>query len=303
MEESAEIVEVIEEETELSPTHTGLVTQEISQNRQSSEDMLWLAENIESLVAAKKKITTTILKMALPGDWVSFSSDNDQNGTASLGYAGAMRIAETCGISFLDRKVKKITGTDKDGEWFRYEAEVTCTRGSRQVRTWGRAGSRDVFFGKADGKWKDISQINDGNCHIAAIRGALKEGVKILLGMPNFPIKDLLQMGVNIDFTKGHSFKSKSTEKNNIGQTAENEALVRAKMRDMLFELSAEDQKKAGDILEAMSSFEGNDGLVKGKRILDYLKGSWLLSTYAKIKAEYKKKFGKDYVYQPELVK
>ena len=298
----ADAVEVVEEETELAPTHTGLIVEDMPQSKKSAEDILWLAENIEALVTAKKKIVTAMLKMAVPGDWVSFSSDSDPDGSASLGYDGAMRIAEPCGISFIDRKVKKIIGRDKEGEWYRYESEVTCIRGGRQVRTWGRAGSRDVFFGKADGKWKDLSDINEGNVKMAAIHSSMKEGVRILLGITSFPVKDLIQMGVNVDFTKGYKFKSKDGgdgAKNPISQ--ETEQAVREKMRAMLMELNDDEQKKCADMLEALSAFQGNDGPVKGKRILDYLKGSWLMSTYSKVKAAYKEKFKREYAVQAEL--
>lgn len=297
----ADVVEVVEEETELAPTHTGLVVHELPHSRQSAEEMLWLAENIESLVTAKKKIMVAMLKMAVPGDWVSFSSDKDPDGgTASLGYDGAMRIAEPAGISFVDRKVKKIIGRDKEGEWYRYECEVTCIRGTRQARTWGRAGTRDVFFGKADDKWKDLSEVNEGNVKMAAIHGAMKEGVKVLLGIPNFPVKDLINLNVNVDFTRGHKFKSKSDD-GKPAASAEDEALVRTKLRAMLMEIHGDDQKKAADALEALSSFQGSDGPVKGKRLVDYLKGGWLMSTYSKVKVSYKEKFGKEYVPQAEL--
>src|SRR3990167_369437 len=300
--EQAEEVEVIEEQVELDPSQTGMIKVE-SQDRKSAEDIFWLAENIDRMVDARNKIVTAMLKLAKPGDWVSFSSAEDKDGTASLGYAGAIRISSNAGISFLDRKIKKIIGRDKIGEWYRYECEVTCIFRNTQVRTWGRAGSRDAFFGRANKVWKDLSEINEGNCKMAAIHGAMKEGVKVLLGIPSFPIKELMAMGLNIDFTKGHEFAkpTASGETTNPIINAETEANIRAKLWDILCLIAEDDENLAQNMLQEFSSFQGKDGPVKGKRDVAYLKGGWLTSTYGKAKTAYQSRFGKPYAPQAEL--
>lgn len=296
-------VEVVEEDVELSPTESGLVGASGDSDKRYAEDMFWLADNIDKLVEARNRVVSSMLKLAKPGDWISFSSDIDPDGTASLGYPGAMRIGSNAGFSYMDRKVKKIIGRDKIGEWYRYEAEVTCIFRGHQVRTWGRASTRDSFFGKTGDRWRDLSEINEGNVKMAAIHGAMKEGVKVLLGIPSFPVKELIQMGVTVDFTKGHHFKGRNSADgaNKPPISPETEAIVRAKVRAMLMELNDANLKAASDMLESLSGFEGKDGPVAGKRHLDYLKGTWLTATYGKVKAAYREKFGKDFIQEAEL--
>jgi len=175
--------------------------------QQRPEDILWLADNIEKIVTAHNKIRTALLHFTKSGDWVIFSKDGKEP-TAELGAAGCFRISSTFGISFLNGKVALLRGRDNIGEWIRYEAEYDCTFRGAVVRTFGRCGSRTPFFGKKGGEWRDPSELDMGNMKIAAIRGAMKEGVKVLLGLHHFPIEDLRAAGVRFHSEKGHDFKS-----------------------------------------------------------------------------------------------
>lgn len=291
---------IVEEDYELAPTETGV----IATPQSNPNDILWLAENIEALVEARNKINTAFLRLAKPGDWVTFSSDNDPLGTAELGFAGAFRIASNVGVSWVDRKMRKVQGRDKLGEWYRWEAETTCIFRGNQVRTWGRAGTRDSFFGKigakkdASGKvveperWKELHELNEGNMKIAAIHGAMKEGVKVLLGLHHFPLADLKKSGVLIDSTKGHSFKGRVDNPDSF----EDEQKHRAELRAICLELGEGDIKKAADHLEILSTWEKDGERHQGKRGVDYLKGVQLRIVRGKAQDEYRKKFGKDFV-------
>lgn len=203
MSEKPEVTtEVIDEaEVETLPEATGLVAGALK-----IDDQLALAENIEKLVGAQNKIRMALLRLAQSGDWVLFG-DGDK-AKAELNFAGAMRIGSTLGVSFLNWSAEKETGTDEKGSWYRWNCECDAVFRGRTVRVYGRASSRDKFFGKAHGEYKELHDIDEGNIRQAARRGAMKEGVKVLFGMHHMDPSELEKYGVKMERASGVSFKS-----------------------------------------------------------------------------------------------
>ncbi len=205
--------EVIEEnEVETFPEATGVVGGALG-----IEDQLALAENIGKLVDAQNKIRMTLLRLAQSGDWVIFG--DGEKAKAELNFAGAMRIGSTLGCSFTNWSAQKETGADEKGSWYRWDYECDAVFRGRSIRVYGRAASRDKFFGKAHGEYKALADVDEGNIRQAARRGAMKEGVKVLFGMHHMDPKELEKVGIKMDSATGVSFKSAET-KSEEAQTA-----------------------------------------------------------------------------------
>jgi hypothetical protein len=166
-----------------------------------------IAKNAERMILAKQKVWNVLLKLAKPGDWTVFESQGKKK--AEIGHGGAMRYAAFLGISFTNWTSEKVTGTDEKGQWFRWDFECDCLFGGRAIRVYGRAGSRDRFFGKDHGQFKELHEINEGDIKIAARRSAMKEGVKTMLGLHHIPPDELEAAGVKMEYAGGHAFKSK----------------------------------------------------------------------------------------------
>ena len=155
-----------------------------------------IAEGIDRFVTAHKKITLAILKLAKPGDWVKFKSGEQEVGC--LNGAGAERIAAPMGISFINWSKEKKTGKDEQGDFYWWWYTCIAKLGSREIQVEGRAGSRDKLFGKKEGNWKVLSDINEGDLQTAARHNCMKEGVKVLLGIRNMPVKELEEAGIKL---------------------------------------------------------------------------------------------------------
>lgn len=197
---------------EVLPENTGV----IARNKSDVEDILFLAENIDKIVQAQNKIRMALLKLAQPGDWVTFGKDDKKK--AEIGFAGAMRIGATIGVSFIDWVAEKETGTDEKGEWYRWNYECTAIYRNRTVRVFGRASSRDKFFGKEYGEYKQLHDIDEGNIKMAARRGAMKEGVKVMFGLHHMDPKEIEKYGVKLEHAGKVEFKSKETQQNEATQ-------------------------------------------------------------------------------------
>lgn len=196
----AEVVDDTEEIDTL-PVATGVVGGGLA-----IEDQIVLAENIGKMVEAQNKIRMALLGLAQKGDWVVFG--NGENEKAELGFAGSMRIGATLGVSYTNWAAEKEVGTDEKGSWYRWNYECDAIFRGRTVRTYGRASSRDKFFGKVRGEYKALHDIDEGNIRMAARRGAMKEGIKVLFGLHHFEPDTLKKHGVRLEGAMGHEFKS-----------------------------------------------------------------------------------------------
>ena len=170
-----------------------------------------LAERIPQLEKAQKAIFGYILRIALPGDWVAFT---EQDGTkkVELSGPGAERVASQVGISFIDwKEPKKQTGTDSNGPWYSWWYECTAKFGQKRYEMiQGRAGTRDLFFGKAKGEWKNAEDVKEDDLKTAARRACIKEGVKLVLGLRRIPLDVALKMGLDVGKVKTVEFDNKA---------------------------------------------------------------------------------------------
>lgn len=190
-------LEAIIPEIETVPQAGGLIVT----SKQSVEDIQFLADNIEKIIAAHNKIRLCILKLAQPGDWSKWGD------TGEIGFAGANRIGATLGVNYSNWSAEKLTGHDDLGDWYRWEMQCDATFRSQTIRVYGRAGSRDKFFGFEHGKWKELYDTNEGNIKVAAMRAAKKEGVKDLFGLHGMDVKFLEANGIKLESAGGYTHK------------------------------------------------------------------------------------------------
>src|SRR5262245_50781718 len=184
--------EMVTEEKEVEGGESGQIVP-ISSNDQllALEEM---AKNADRMIAAKQKIWTACLKITKPGDWTVFESQGKKK--AEVGHAGAFRYAAFLGISFTNWTAEKVSDSDEKGAWYRWDFECDAVFAGRTIRVYGRAGSRDKFFGKKDGVYKELHDVNEGDIKMAARRNAMKEGVKSLMGIHHMDPTELEAAGV-----------------------------------------------------------------------------------------------------------
>lgn len=205
-------IEVSEPEIEALPEAGGLVTT----SKEGIDDLLYLADNIDKVIAAQNKIRGAIMGLAQPGDWVLFGNDKEKAGKAELGFAGAMRIASTLGVNFTNWEAKKEAERDDLGEFYRWEFEVDASYRNRTIRVYGRASSRDKLLGKVGGVYRPLHDIDEGNIKMIARRAAMKEGTKVLFGLHHMDPEYIKKFGITLVSAGGYSFKSQET---NVAET------------------------------------------------------------------------------------
>ena len=282
MADNLEVKTDVETEAEVLETGgEGSAGQAIVPQTTGGTDIVAVAERIDELVAAHNKIRSALLKLALPGDWVIFEGEKP---TAELTGAGALRIASTVGISFTNWEARKVGGKDEKGDWYRWEFECDCVFRGNTVRALGRAGSRDKFFGKSHGELKALSDISEGDIKMAARRAAMKEGVKILLGLHHIPPEVLKQIGVPLVSARNIAFQKTPPQAEQVEKEE--------KMRQEIVEWAKEiDMKNYLSIIALYSTFTKTDPQNPQNPPKEYstqdvkrLTGKWLNYTHHRIK-------------------
>ena len=175
------------------------------------QTIIRLAQHTEELGKAIDKLRRFVLGRALQGDWVRFASEG-KPGFLELSGAGSFRIASVLGISWTNWKSWKEQGTDSKGEWITHWYQCDVSFGGRKIEgVQGRAGSRDKFFGyTSESGWKELPDVRETDIQVAARRNAMKEGVKLMLGLLHIPEEAAASLGLPSHVIRGHTFGGKN---------------------------------------------------------------------------------------------
>jgi len=171
------------------------------------QSIIHLAQHADELGRAFDKLRKFVLARALPGDWVRFGT-KDKPGFLELTGAGSFRIASVLGISWTNWKSWKEQGTDSKGDWFTWWYQCDTLFQGRVIEcVQGRAGSRDKFFGyTSEAGWKELPDVKETDIQVAARRNAMKEGVKLMMGLLHIPEETAGALGLPTTVIRGHTF-------------------------------------------------------------------------------------------------
>lgn len=174
------------------------------------DKVIALSIKMEAYAKAVDTIQNAIIRRSFEGDWVTHSraGASDAERKANIGAAAAERIARFLGIQEQNwtKGEKQWSDDNKHYTWV-YEAEFGFQ--GRWVRAIGRASTQDKFFGYANGEWKPLADIKEGDIKTAAFRACRKEGVRTLLGLRNIPITKLKELGYDTSKIANAGFGSK----------------------------------------------------------------------------------------------
>ncbi len=178
------------------------VVTSVELNTHAIDQMIAVSKKLPQAAEAVKAIREYGLKATLPGDFVRFGDKVELTGPGAERVLGAVGQAGVS-MSFTGWSYTKDTGTDKNGNyyywWYSATVEIGCMRlGLIQ----GRAGSRDLFFGKANSVWKDLSDVREADIRMAARRGVFKEALKVAFGLRGIPFDSCAALGIDVNKVK-----------------------------------------------------------------------------------------------------
>ena len=247
-----------------------------------------------------KAIQSILISQTYPNDWQEF------NGKMALSSAGAERVSRIFGIKITDVKSKREDFTDTQGKGFRYVFEGNAHLNDRTVYAQGSYSTRDKFLGFANGEWRPIEDVNEGNIRNAAYHIFYGNAVKALLGLRHIPIAEFQKLMGSAGANPADAGKT-SYNSGGQGGTDANDTKHQQELSKLLVDMAnacemvaidsngecfIAEASEGSDPLEvakasckALTTFKGKDGnMVDGIDSVKKLKGQRLTIALSKVK-------------------
>lgn len=236
-------------------------------------DPIQLAKNAEKMAKVELQLRQIALKMTNKNDWV------DEGGKPYLQWSGAARVASAFGVSYFDITTEKDKYSDDKGEFIIFECKGKIKWRGRQIEEMGTGSTRDAFFGKRNGEFLPLSEVDIPNVKKKAQTNFLNRGLKSICGL-SFTWEEVTaatglkpeEVGGSVDF-------SKKKEKNLDDPK-------RAEIKKWLVEMHG---KNASVTLQALTTFKTKDGkTIQGKKKLDECSDAQIKMLHKKVQEQYK---------------
>lgn len=148
---------------------------------------------LERAVDIYKRAIAVAIKLTNPWDW------SDLGGKPYLGTEGCEKIAGPFGVTMGIPTRERLERQGQDGKpyyiWV-LSAQFTSTRMGRSIVALGKCSSRDQFFGKDEGGYKEIDEVKEEDVIQASYSNLFGNGVKRLLGIRNLTWEQLAAGGI-----------------------------------------------------------------------------------------------------------
>lgn len=157
-----------------------------------------LIKHLEIQKEAFKKLRVILLGYTREKDWVNI------DGSPFLQESGAQAIAGPMSVNIVDIKSEKSWGEDKKGRFYtwKYTGRAYSLKIRREIEIEGICSSRDKFFGKVGGEYKELEEVDEANVMRKSLTNLYRNGVMRLLGLRNIEWGELSRASLNIDSIK-----------------------------------------------------------------------------------------------------
>jgi len=153
-----------------------------------------LVKYLEIQKEAFKKLRVIMMGYTREKDWVNI------DGQPFLQESGAQAIAGPMGVSITNVRREKVWEEDKLGRYYKYiyNGVAFSTKIHRIVEVEGICTSRDRFFGKVSGKYKEIEEVDERNIMDKAKTNLYRNAIVRVLGLRNIEWGELSRANLNI---------------------------------------------------------------------------------------------------------
>lgn len=247
------------------------IKKEVEQVNQSIVPSSTEIVNIEKTVEQARRyfnvlgqIRKLAIKLTNNLDWTN------EGGNPYMQKSGCDKIAGAFGVRISDALIEKEICKDDKGEYVMYTCSARGTWNNHEESEIGTCSTRDDFFGKRDGGYKPLSEVDLTDIKKKAFTNMANRMIKKLLGL-SFSwdeIKELSEGKISADSVQKVSYGAGSKGGNTDSPETKKK---RDEIRVMLLKLCDGEAQHAQHMLEEMTAFTGNNGPVKGKSNVLYL--------------------------------
>lgn len=252
MEKKQELVEKQPEEI------NSIITLDEMKEIEAEKKVDWdeLLKYLEVQKEAFKRLRIIMLGYTRPSDWVNL------DGTPYLQESGAQAIAGPMGVSLVNISREKEWREDKKGRYFIwiYKGTAYSNKIQRIIEAEGICSSRDKFFGKVGGVFKEVEDVEERNIMEKARTNLYRNGIIRVLGLRNLQWGELSAAGLKIEEIPKveHTLHGKKT---GIAEKAIQNQAEKEKAGDRAGGYPAIIVQKAGKMAEKLSTAPSMDKL------------------------------------------
>jgi hypothetical protein len=147
---------------------------------------------------AFKSLRVILIGYTREKDWVNI------DGQPFLQESGAQAIGVPMAVNLVDVKNDKQWGEDKKGRFYTwtYSGKAYSLKVGREMEVEGICASRDRFFGKVSGEYKELEDVEEPQIRRKAFTNLYRNSVVRLLGLRNIEWSELSTAGLNINNIK-----------------------------------------------------------------------------------------------------
>lgn len=152
------------------------------------------------------RVMATAIQSTCSVDWI------DQDGRPYLQASGAEKVARRFGVKVYDVRIDREDLEDESGKYVIYTTSGKAALGSNEfIEAIGTCSSRDKFFGKKDGKFKSLAQVDLPNVKKKSYTNFFANVVTRLLGIRNLSWADLFKYGITASGKTTVKYSSNNT--------------------------------------------------------------------------------------------
>lgn len=184
-------------------------------------DVMDALEIIESRNKLFDRVMEVAIRSTSQGDWV------DQAGKPYLQGSGAEKVARRFGVKLFDIVIDREDHDDDNGKYCIYTTTGKVSLGNSPydvIESIGTCSSRDKFFGRANGRNKDLKDVDLTNIKKKSYTNFIVNAVTRLLGLRNLSWDDLSKYGISRDGKTKVTYMDKSAAAMGSSSYKKNEA-------------------------------------------------------------------------------
>lgn len=161
-----------------------------------TSDMITSMERCADLIPRWRAALNKVILQALPkDDWVTFDGKHASIGNVAVQSAIPMMAGFK--IESLEGPAKKESDDDV-GKKYMYEYRGVFSFAGKRIVVIGSCDSRQKFFARSHGSWRQLSDINEVHIIRAAYNACIGGAIKMFLGITRISCEQIAGLGLNI---------------------------------------------------------------------------------------------------------
>ena len=172
-------------------------------------------EDVLNIIEKRNALFDRVMAVAIQS--TNYNDWSDQAGKPYLESSGAEKCARRFGISIIDLQIAREDFDDGE-KYYLYTVIGKAKLGNEIIEAVGTCSSRDKFFGRQNGKYKAIQDVDIANIKKKAVTNFRGNAIRQILGLNKITWETLKKYGIDrngtskVNYDKGASHAAETKQ-------------------------------------------------------------------------------------------